>query len=181
VAGALLAPCAAAAFGRRRAPLVAAWAAIVTFFVVALSGPARAAFAGYQARGQLAARLTAAGDPVTLLVDAARVVLSRPCLLQAVLWAGLALTLAVALRLGRLEARLWLWALAFGVFYAVGRIVPVAVWGLPAGSHELLANVAVAAAASGAVLVLVAPPARHEAVPAGDPIWDEVRDDVTRG
>ncbi len=59
--------------------------------------------------------------------------------------------------------------------------MPVAVWRLPAGSHELLANVAVAAAASGAVLVLVAPPARHEAVPAGDPIWDEARDDVTRG
>ncbi len=172
VAGALLAPCAAAAFGRRRAPLVAAWAAIVTFFVVALGGPAHAAFAGYQARGLLAARLTAAGDPVTLLVDAARVVLSRPCLLQAALWAGLALALAVALRLRRLEARLWLWALAFGVFYAVGRIVPVAVWGLPAGSHELLANVAVAAAASGAVLVLIAPPARHEAVPAGHPIWE---------
>ena len=56
---------------------------------------------------------------------------------------------------------------------------PIAVWGLPAGSHELLANVVVAAAASGAVLALVAPPARPEAVPAGDPIWDWARDEVT--
>jgi len=173
VAGVLLAPCAAAVFGRRRAPLVAAWAAIVTFFVVALSGPAHAAFGGYQARGLLAARLAAVGNPVTLLLDVARVVLSRPCLLQAALWAGLALALAVALRQGRLEARLWIWALAFAVFYAVGRVVPLSVWGLPAGSRELLANVTVAAAVSGAVLALATPPARPEAVPAGDPIWDD--------
>ncbi|HUK76584.1 MAG TPA: hypothetical protein VL117_03190, partial [Thermoleophilia bacterium] len=84
----------------------------------------------------------------------------------------LALALAVALRLGRLEARLWVWALTFAAFYAIGRVVPVAVWGLPAGSGELLANVALAAAASGAVLALVAPPARPDAVPAGDPIWE---------
>ena len=52
VLGALLAVCAAAALGRRRAPLAAAWTAIVTFFVVDLStGPALAPFAGYQARG----------------------------------------------------------------------------------------------------------------------------------
>ena len=42
VFGTLLAVCAAAAFGRRRAPLVAAWTALVTYFVVALSSRGRA-------------------------------------------------------------------------------------------------------------------------------------------
>ncbi len=90
VFGTLLAVCAAAAFGRRRAPLVAAWTAVVTYLLVALTAAARSAFAGYQAPGRLAARLVTAGDPVTLLLAAGRVLLSWPCLFQAALWAGLA-------------------------------------------------------------------------------------------
>ena len=173
VFGTLLAVCAAAAFGRRRAPLIAAWTAIVTYLVVALAAPLRSAFAGYQAPGLLAGRLTAAGDPLTLLIAAGRAVLSRPCLFQAALWAGLALALAVALRLPRLELRLWVWSLAFSAFYLLGRVVPVSVWRLPAGSRELLLNVVVAAAVSGLALVLVSPPAGPVAVPDGDPIWDK--------
>jgi len=173
VFGTLLAVCAAAAFGRRRAPLVAAWTAIVTYLVVALAAPLRSAFAGYQAPGLLAGRLTAAGDPLTLLIAAGRTVVSRPCLFQAALWAGLALALAVALRLPRLELRLWVWSLAFSVFYLLGRLVPVSVWHLPAGSRELLLNVLVAAAVSGLALVAVSPPAGPVAVPDGDPIWDQ--------
>ena len=140
VFGTLLAVCAAAAFGRRRAPLIAAWTAIVTYLVVALAAPLRSAFAGYQAPGLLAGRLTAAGDPLTLLIAAGRAVVSRPCLFQAALWAGLALAMAVALRLPRLELRLWVWSLAFSAFYLLGRLVPVSVWRLPAGSRELLAQ-----------------------------------------
>jgi hypothetical protein len=76
------------------------------------------------------------------------------------------------LRLGRLEARLWVWSLAFCVFYILGRAVPVSVWRLPAGSRELLLNVVVAAAVSGLALVLVSPAAGRAPVPEGDPIWD---------
>ena len=173
VYGTLLAVCAAAALGRRRAPVVAAWTAVVTYLVVALTATLRSAFAGYQAPGRLAARLTTAGNPLTLLLAAGRAVVSWPCLFQATLWAGLALALAVALRLGRREARLWVWSLAFSGFYVLGRAVPVSVWRLPAGSRELLLNVVVAAAVSGAVLAVAAPAVRPAAPPDDDPIWDE--------
>ena len=49
LSGTLLAVCAAAAFGRRRAPFVAAWTAVVTYLVLALAAPARTAFAGFPA------------------------------------------------------------------------------------------------------------------------------------
>ena len=173
VSGTLLAVCAAAALGRRRGPLAAGWTAVVTFFVVDLSTPARSAFAGYQAPARLAAHLSTESNPVALLVAAARALLTWPCLLQVALWAGLALALAVALRLPRLEARLWVWSLAFSAFYLLGWIVPVAVWRLPAASHELLANVVVAALASGLVLAAVTPGVRRDPVPDGDPIWDQ--------
>ena len=173
VSGVLLAVCAAAALGRRRGPLAAGWTAVVTFFVVDLSAATRSAFAGYQAPTLLAAHLSTEGNPVALLVAAARALLTWPCVLQVALWAGLALALAVALRLPRLEARLWLWSLAFSVFYLLGWIVPVTVWRLPVASHELLANVVVAAVASGLVLAAVTPGERREPVPEGDPIWDQ--------
>ncbi len=173
LAGTLLAVCAAAAFGRRRAPLVAAWTAIVTYLVLALAAPARTAFAGFQAPGGLVGRLTVAGNPVTALVVGGRAVVTWPCLVQAALCAGLALALAVALRLGRLEARLWVWSLAFSAFYILGRALPVAAWRPPAGSRELLLNVVVAAVASGAALALVSPAHPAAEVPSGDPIWDE--------
>ena len=57
VSGTLLAVCAAAAFGRRRAPWSPPGRRSSPIFVVALAAAARAAFAGYQARGLLAARL----------------------------------------------------------------------------------------------------------------------------
>jgi len=104
----------------RRAPLVAAWTAIVTYLVLALAAPARTGFAGFQAPGGLAGRLTVAGNPVAALVVGARAIATWPCLVQAALCAGLALALAVALRLGRLEARLWVWSLAFSAFYILG-------------------------------------------------------------
>ena len=172
-AGTLLAVCAAAAFGRRRAPFVAAWTAVVTYVVLALAAPARTGFAGFQAPGGLATRLTAAGNPVSVLVDLGRAIVSWPCLVQAALCAGLALALALALRLGRLEARLWVWSLAFSVFYIIGRALPVAAWRPPAGSRELLLNVVVAAVASGVALALVSPARAAAEVPSSDPIWDE--------
>ncbi len=172
VFGTLLAVCAAAAFGRRRAPLVAAWTAVVTYFVLALDAPARTAFAGFAASRGLAGRLEAAGNPVSVLVVAGRTIVSWPCLAQAALCAGLALALAVALKLGRLEARLWLWSLAFSTFYILGRALPAAAWRPPAGTGELLANVVVAAAVSGVVLALTRPAGLAAEVPAGDPIWD---------
>ncbi len=114
VFGTLLAVCAAAAFGRRRAPLVAAWTALVTYFVVALSAAPRARPSPAIRRPASSPRAwSTAGNPVTLLIAAGRALLSWPCLFQAALWAGLALALAVALRLERLEARLWLWSAAF--------------------------------------------------------------------
>ncbi len=153
--------------------LLAAWTAIVTYLVLALAAPARTAFAGLQAPGGLAGRLTAAGNPVSALVAAGRAIVAWPCLVQAALCAGLALALAVALRFGRLEARLWVWSLAFSAVYVAGRVLPVAAWRPPAGSRELLANVIVAAVGSGAVLALVSPARRPAQVPSGDPIWDK--------
>jgi hypothetical protein len=51
--------------------------------------------------------------------------------------------------------------------------LPAAAWRPPAGSRELLANVVVAAVASGAALALASPGRPGEAAPAGDPLWDE--------
>ncbi len=169
--GVLLPVCAAAVFGRRRAPLLAAWSGAVAFVVLSFSARTRDAFAGYDAPGLAARHVLAAGEPVSALVTLAHLVTSRACLLQAGLWAGLALALAAAARAGRLEARLWLWSLTFSGFYLAARVVPVSVWGVPAGARELLLNVILAALASGVVLAL-APAAARPLAAAGDPPLD---------
>ena len=171
VAGTLLAGCAAAVFGRRRAPFLAAWTGFVVYLVLSITARTRDAFAGYQTPGLAARRLLTAGDPVTAFVSVAHLLTSRACLLQAALWAGLALALAAAARPGRLEARLWPWSLAFCIFYLAARVVPVSLWGASAGARELLLNVIVAALVSGAVLAL-APAAARPLEPAGEPLWD---------
>jgi len=167
----LLAACAAAVFGRRRAPLLAAWTGFVVYLVLSFTARARDAFAGFHAPGLAARHVLAAGDPATALVTVARLATSRACLLQAGLWAALALALAAAARPARTEARLWLWSLGFCGFYLAARVVPVSLWGVPAGARELLGNVVLAALASGAVLAL-APAAARPLAPAGDPLLD---------
>jgi hypothetical protein len=176
VAGTLLAGCAAAVFGRRRAPFLAAWTGFVAYLVLSFTARTRDAFAGYRAPGLAARRLLAAGDPMTALVAVAHLASSRACLLQAGLWAGLALTLAAAARLGRLEARLWAWSLAFAVFYAVARVVPVTLWGVSVGARALLLNVTVAALASGVVLALAGTAAASPLASAGETLRHSARD-----
>jgi serine/threonine-protein kinase len=171
-AGALLAGCAAAVFGRRRAPFLAAWTGFVVYLVLSFTARTRDAFAGYQAPGLAARRLVAAGDPMTALVAVAHLAADRACLLQTGLWAGLALALAAAARLGRLEARLWVWSLAFALFYAVARVVPVSLWGVSGGARELLLNVIVAGLASGVALTLAAAAAASPLAPAGEALWE---------
>jgi hypothetical protein len=73
------------------------------------------------------------------------VALAPACVLQMLLWAGLAVALGFALSRRRLELRLWVWALAFAATFAVYRVVPIAVWGYPAELVPLLWNVARAA------------------------------------
>jgi len=67
------------------------------------------------------------------------------CLLQVLVWAGLAAAIGFAFTCRRLEMRLWVWALAFAAVFAAYRIVPISVWGYPASLAPLLLNVVLAA------------------------------------
>jgi hypothetical protein len=155
----LVAPVGAAAFGRRRGPLTAAWAAAVVFVCLTVSGARGAPFTGFSPRAHLGAQLSAAVSPLTVIARVGAVVLSAPCLLQMAAWAGLAFAFAVLLRLDRLELRLWVWAGAFACLFAGYRLVPRLAWERTAPPHALLLAVAVAAALSLAV-VAIAPPLR---------------------
>jgi serine/threonine-protein kinase len=148
----LLAPVGAAALGRVRGPLTAAWAAAVTFVYLLLVRAPRGPFTMYRPRGHLARELGEAGDPFTVVVRLAQVVLSPQCLLQMAVWAGLALAVGLIMAKPSLEARLWGWALAFAGVFAAYRIAPVGAWGYRASLEPLLVDVALAA---GVVLLLV--------------------------
>ena len=128
VFGTLLAACAAAAFGRRRAPLVAAWTAVVTYFVrgARTRRPrTRRSPAISRVGADWPARLEAAGNPVPAcssivgLASMRELALPgrrRPCA------PGSRWRWPWRCSLGRLEARLWLWSLAFSTFYILGRV-----------------------------------------------------------
>ena len=150
----LLAPAGAAALGRVRGPLAAAWAGAGTLVYLLLLRAPRGPFTLFQPRWKVAAEAAAAGDPLTALARVAGVALAPACLLQMLVWAGLAAALGLALAQRRLEARLWVWALAFAGVFCAYRIVPLAVWGYPAPLSPLLLNVVLAAAVILLLLVL---------------------------
>ncbi|HEY5387918.1 MAG TPA: serine/threonine-protein kinase [Thermoleophilia bacterium] len=141
----LLAPAGAALLGRVRGPLAAAWAgagALAYFLVVRVP---RGPFTLYQPRSRLADSLAAAGDPWSAAAHALAAVWTPACLLQMLVWAGLAAAIGFAFTCRRLEMRLWVWALAFAATFAVYRIVPISVWDFPVSLAPLLLNVMLAA------------------------------------
>ena len=142
----LLAPAGAAVLGRVRGPLTAAWAGAGTMVYLLLVRAPRGPFTLDQPRRPLGEELSAAGDPFTAAGRVLAHVLAAPCLLQAALWAGLALAIGLALSRGRLETRLWVWALAFAAVFAAYRVVPAVVWGYPAEPWPLVWSVALPAA-----------------------------------
>ncbi len=142
----LLAPAGAAVLGRVRGPLTAAWAGIGTMVYLLLVRAPRGPFTLDQPRRRLGEEFTAAGDPFTAAGRVLADVLAAPCLLQAALWAGLAVAIGFALSRGRLETRLWVWALAFAAAFAAYRVVPAVVWGYPAEPWPLVWSVALPAA-----------------------------------
>ena len=142
----LLAPAGAAFLGRVRGPLTAAWAGAATLCYMLLVRAPRGPFIGFQPRGRLARDIAAAGHPLAVAWDVLGVVLAWPSLVQALLWAALAVAVGAALQARRVEARLWIWAVAFAVVFTAYRVVPIAVWGYRATLAELLASVALSAA-----------------------------------
>ena len=176
VYGTLLAPCAAAAFGRRRGALVAAWSGVAAGLLFAVTAAQRSPFAGYAAPGHAALRLRHAADPVVVVTQLWRLVSAWPTVTQAVLWAGLAFALAAALRRDRLEARLWIWAGAFSLFYLLERVLPVSLWHLPAAPRVLLLNTVVAAVVSGVALALLPGATQPAPEVLDDPAWDPASD-----
>ncbi len=141
----LLAPALAALLGRVRGPLAAAWAGAGTLVYLVLLRAPRGPFTLFQPRWHLAGEAAAAGDPFTAATRVLGVALAPACVLQMLLWAGLAVTLGFALSRRRLELRLWVWAFSFAAAFAVYCIVPFAVWGYPVKLGALLWNVALAA------------------------------------
>ena len=161
----LLAPAGAALLGRVRGPLAAAWAGAGTLVYLVLLHAPRGSFTLFQPRWRLADEAAAAGDPFTVATRILGVALAPACVLQMLLWAGLAVALGFALSRRRLELRLWVWALAFAATFAVYRVVPIAVWGYPAELAPLLWNVALAAGVILLPLVLTTgdePEERHD-------------------
>jgi len=161
----LLAPAGAALLGRVRGPLAAAWAGAGTLVYLVLLRSARGPFTLFQPRWRLADEAAAAGDPFTVATHVLGVALAPACVLQMLLWAGLAVALGFALSRRRLELRLWVWALAFAATFAVYRVVPIVVWGYPTELSPLLWNVALAAGVILLPLVLTTgdePEERHD-------------------
>jgi hypothetical protein len=142
---ALLAPAAAAALGRVRGPLAAAWAGAGTFLYLEIRDAATGPLTLYVPRAAAGARIAAAGDPLTAAGRLFGVLLSPPCLLQVAVWAGLAAAMGYAFSRRRLEARLWVWSFTFVGVFAAYRIVPIAVWHYPASLGVLLPSVVLAA------------------------------------
>jgi len=158
----LVAPAAAAVLGRVRGPLAAAWAGAATMVYLLLVRAPRGAFGMEQPRGRLGESLAAAGDPLTAASRLLSHVLTAPCLLQAALWAGLALAIGLALAAKRLETRLWIWALAFAGVFAAYRVLPVVVWHYPAAFWPLAMCVALSAGVIILPLILTANEAPQE-------------------
>ena len=141
----LLAPAGAAVLGRVRGPLAAAWAGAGTLAYFLIVGVPRGPFTLYQPRAHLADSLATAGDPMSAAAHALATVWTPACLLQMVVWAGLAAAMGFAFTCRRLETRLWVWALAFAATFAAYRIVPISAWGYPESLAPLLLNVVLAA------------------------------------
>jgi hypothetical protein len=141
----LLAPAGAALLGRVRGPLAAAWAGAGTLVYLLLLRAPRGPFTLFQPRWRLAGEAAAAGDPFTAATRVLGAALAPACVLQMLLWAGLAVALGFALSRRRLELRLWIWALTFAVTFAIYCLMPIAVWEYPAELAPLLWNVALAA------------------------------------
>ena len=141
----LLAPAGAAVLGRIRGPLTAAWAGFATVVYLMLVRAPRGPLSGYHPRTRLADHLAGAAHPFAVAGQTLETLVSGPALLQAVLWAGLAFAMWLALRSGSLEVRLWLWAGAFAAVFVACRVVPVLVWGYTAPVEPLLLHVALAA------------------------------------
>jgi hypothetical protein len=141
----LLAPAAAAVLGRVRGPLAAAWAGVATLAYLLIVRVPRGPFTLYQPRLRLADNLATAADPWHAAAYALVAIWTPACLLQMLVWAGLAAAIGFAFTCRRLEMRLWVWALAFAATFAAYRVVPIAVWGYPASLAPLLLNVALAA------------------------------------
>jgi len=141
----LLAPAAAAGLGRVRGPLTAAWAGAGTLAYFLIVRAPRGPFTLYQPRLRLAGSLAAAGNPLSAAARLLASVWTPACLLQVLVWAGLAAAIGFAFTCRRLEMRLWVWALAFAAVFAAYRIVPISVWGYPASLAPLLLNVVLAA------------------------------------
>jgi hypothetical protein len=118
-----------------------------------LSGGVRSPWAGFVAHGTLARHLE--GDnPVRIASRVVETAWGRPCLFQALVWAGFALAVGVIFSLPRLEPRLWIWSLSCATLYALYRIVPLVVWHHRAPRTELLLSTIVAAAVLLAALLL---------------------------
>jgi hypothetical protein len=141
----LLAPGGAALLGRVRGPLAAAWAGAATLVYLVLLRAPRGPFTLFQPRWRLAGEAAAAGDPFAAATHVLGVAFAPACVLQMLVWAGLAAALGFAFSRRRLELRLWVWALAFSATFAVYSVVPLVVWGYPAELASLLWNVALAA------------------------------------
>jgi hypothetical protein len=124
----LVAPAAAALFGRVRGPLVAAWAGAGTLFALLLLRVGRAPFTGYQPTGDLAVRLRAAGNPLIAGARVVTILFSPQALFQMGTWAAFALAMYGIVRLARLELRLWGWSLSLATVFALYRVIPINVW-----------------------------------------------------
>jgi serine/threonine-protein kinase len=158
----LLAPAAAALLGRVRGPFAAAWAGVGTVVFLLLTHAPRGPFTLEQPRRDLAAEVSAAGDPISAAGRVLVHVVAGPSVLQALVWAGLAAALAWALTCRRLETRLWIWSLSFAAIFAAYRIVPVVVWDYPAEVWPLVWSVALPAAVILLPLVLTTGEAPEE-------------------
>ena len=150
----LLAPAVAALLGRVRGPLAAAWAGAGTLIYLLLLRAPRGPFTLFQPRWKVGTEAAAAGNPFSAAAHLAGVAFAPACVLQIVVWAGLAAAVGFALSRRRLEARLWTWAVAFAAVFCAYRIVPIAVWEYPAALTALALNVAFAATVILFLLVL---------------------------
>jgi hypothetical protein len=150
----LLAPAATAGLGRVRGPLTAAWAGAGTLAYLLIVRVPRGPFTLFQPRLRLGDSLAGAGDPVSAAARSLTILWTPACLLQMLVWAGLAAAIGFAFTCRRLETRLWVWALAFAAVFAAYRVVPIRVWGYPASLAPLVLNVAFAASVIVLPLVL---------------------------
>ncbi|MEZ5126579.1 MAG: serine/threonine-protein kinase [Thermoleophilia bacterium] len=140
----LLAPAGAPILGRIRGPLTAAWAGAGVFLYLALAGQT-GPFTMYQSYPAVGSALAGADNPLAVVTALAGVVLTPACVLQAAVWACLAVLLGFAFACVRTEVRLWVWALSFAGVYLVYSLVPGAAWGDALSLTPLALNVAAAA------------------------------------